>query len=86
MGEKKASVLPALLSGGGVFGAAVPAGMIWRLSDLFNGLMAVPNLICLLLLQRVIVKETDHYLWGGGLDEREDFVYNTREKSDDGEK
>ena len=68
------------------FGAAVPAGTIWRLSDLFNGLMAVPNLICLLLLQRVIVKETDHYLWGGGLDEREDFVYNTREKSDDGEK
>ncbi len=52
-------------------GAAASMEVIWKLSDLFNGLMAVPNLVCLLLLQKTVVKETDHYLWGGRLDERE---------------
>jgi AGCS family alanine or glycine:cation symporter len=32
--------------------------LVWSLSDTFNGLMAVPNLIGLLLLSPVIVKET----------------------------
>ena len=49
-------------------------GVVWALSDLLNGLMALPNLICLLLLQKVIVKETDHYLWSGSLDERDDTL------------
>ncbi len=52
-------------------GAAASMEVIWKLSDLFNGLMAVPNLVCLLLLQKTVVKETDYYLWGGRLDERE---------------
>lgn len=55
-------------------GAVTSMGVVWALSDLLNGLMALPNLICLLLLQKVIVKETDHYLWSGRLDERDDAL------------
>jgi AGCS family alanine or glycine:cation symporter len=33
-----------------------------------NALMAIPNLISLLLLSGVIVKETNKYLWHGNLD------------------
>ncbi|HNY16434.1 MAG TPA: alanine:cation symporter family protein, partial [Treponemataceae bacterium] len=32
--------------------------MVWNISDVFNGLMAIPNLIALLGLSGVIVKET----------------------------
>lgn len=39
-------------------GTVVPMGLVWRLSDLFNGLMAVPNLIVLLLMQKEIAEET----------------------------
>ena len=38
-------------------------------SDAANALMALPNLICLIALTPVIVKETRRYLWSGGLDE-----------------
>lgn len=51
-------------------GAVVSLDIIWNFSDLMNGLMAFPNLICLLLLSGVIVKETKHYLWEQNLDER----------------
>ena len=53
-------------------GAAASMGVIWKIADLLNGLMAVPNLICLLLLRKTVVKETDYYLWGGHLDEKEE--------------
>ncbi|QNM06197.1 alanine/glycine:cation symporter family protein [Qiania dongpingensis] len=54
-------------------GAVASMGVIWEFSDLLNGLMAVPNLICLLILQGVIVKETRYFLWGGHLDEKEEL-------------
>ena len=50
-------------------GSVVSLDIIWNFSDLMNGLMAFPNLICLLLLSGVVVKETKHYLWKGLLDE-----------------
>ena len=34
---------------------------VWNFSDLMNGMMAIPNLIGLLLLSRVIKEETDRY-------------------------
>ena len=34
---------------------------MWGLSDVMNGLMALPNLIGLLLLSGVIVRETRDY-------------------------
>jgi AGCS family alanine or glycine:cation symporter len=49
--------------------AAVLAGSIltlkavWSFADIANGLMAVPNLIALLALNRVIVEETRRQLW-----------------------
>ncbi|MGR9086932.1 MAG: alanine/glycine:cation symporter family protein [Gammaproteobacteria bacterium] len=44
-----------------VVGAMQPLELVWNLSDLMNGLMALPNLIGLLLLSRVIKAETDRY-------------------------
>lgn len=37
-------------------------GLVWRLSDLFNGLMAVPNLLVLLLMNKEIAEETGREL------------------------
>lgn len=39
-------------------GAVLSLDMVWGLSDLFNSLMAVPNLFCLWMLQKVITRET----------------------------
>ena len=40
------------------FGAVITLDVVWGISDLFNFLMAVPNLICLLGLRREIeIKE-----------------------------
>ena len=36
---------------------------------IFNALMAIPNLLCLLFLSGVIVKKTRKYLWSGRIDE-----------------
>lgn len=53
----------------GVFmGSVANLSMMWDLADTMNALMAIPNLISLLLLTRVLVKETNKYLWGNQLD------------------
>ncbi len=44
------------------FGAIKSLDFVWGLSDVMNGLMAIPNLIGLLLLSGVIVSETRGYL------------------------
>ena len=49
-------------------GAIVGLSVVWNLADLFNALMAIPNLISLLFLSGVIVKETHRYLWLDNLD------------------
>ena len=43
------------------FGAIRSLDFVWSLSDVMNGLMALPNLIGLLLLSGVIVRETRDY-------------------------
>ncbi|WP_251028307.1 alanine:cation symporter family protein [Exiguobacterium sp. s123] len=35
--------------------------LIWSISDVFNGLMAIPNLIGLLFLSGVVVAETKRF-------------------------
>lgn len=50
-------------------GAVVSLEMVWNLADIFNALMAIPNLLALLFLSGVIVHETRQYLWSGRLDE-----------------
>lgn len=50
-------------------GANVDLALVWSLADCANALMAFPNLISLLLLSGVVIKETNKYLWGNRLDE-----------------
>ena len=42
-------------------GATVKLELVWNFSDVANGLMAVPNLVALLLLARVVKTETERY-------------------------
>ncbi|MGL5440681.1 MAG: alanine/glycine:cation symporter family protein [Filifactoraceae bacterium] len=50
------------------FGCTTKNEFVWDLSDTFNALMAIPNLISLLLLSGIIVSETKKYLWDDQLD------------------
>ena len=50
-------------------GAIGVEGIVWTISDTTNAMMAIPNIICVLLLSGVIAKETKHYVWDGNLDE-----------------
>jgi AGCS family alanine or glycine:cation symporter len=50
-------------------GAVAKLGFVWNLSDAFNGLMAIPNLIGLLMLSPVIIRETRDYFNGFGENE-----------------
>ena len=52
-------------------GSVLSLPLVWSLADVTNGLMAIPNLVSLLVLNRVIVAETKHYLWEGNLEEEE---------------
>ena len=49
-------------------GSVFSLDLVWNLSDLANGLMAIPNLISLLALSGVIVSETKKYLWDDNLE------------------
>ncbi|WP_302762154.1 alanine/glycine:cation symporter family protein [Christensenella hongkongensis] len=42
-------------------GAITTLEIVWDFSDTANGLMAIPNLICLLVLSNVIVKQTNDF-------------------------
>lgn len=54
---------------GSVFiGSIVSLDLVWNISDCMNALMAIPNLLSLLFLSRVIVSETRKYLWNNQLD------------------
>ena len=50
-------------------GAITAINLVWNLGDTFNALMAFPNILSVLLLTGVVVKETRHYLWENRLDE-----------------
>lgn len=50
----------------GVFlGTQLSLGFVWKISDLFNGLMAFPNLIALILLAPVVFRLTQEYYLAG---------------------
>ena len=44
-----------------VLGATVDLGVVWDISDTLNGCMAIPNLLAIVLLSGVVVKETKEY-------------------------
>lgn len=52
-------------------GAVSKLELVWNLSDIANGLMALPNIICLFALAGIAVKETEKYLKHGAIDDRE---------------
>ena len=52
-----------------LLGSVINLDTVWTMADIFNALMAIPNLFALLLLSNVIARDTDKYLWGGKLDE-----------------
>ena len=52
-------------------GSAISLNTVWTMADIFNALMAIPNLFALILLSKVLVKDTDYYLWNDRLHETE---------------
>lgn len=48
----------------------ISLNLVWTIADILNALMAIPNLIAVLLLSNVIVKETKKYI--NDLDARDD--------------
>ncbi|HQJ46023.1 MAG TPA: alanine:cation symporter family protein, partial [Ignavibacteriaceae bacterium] len=52
-----------------MIGSVVSLNIVWTFADVTNALMALPNLVSLLLLSGVIVKETKKYLWDGNIEE-----------------
>ncbi len=53
-------------------GSVISLTIVWNMADCFNALMAIPNLLSLLFLSKILVKETNHYLWNDHLDEQMD--------------
>ena len=61
-GSKKAVIIYRWLYILAVFiGPYMTVSAVWTIADIFNGLMAFPNLVALLFLNGVIVKETKSY-------------------------
>lgn len=60
-GERFIKLYRLLFVVGVLIGAMMNLEFVWNFSDLANGLMAVPNLIALLLLSRVVKQETQSY-------------------------
>lgn len=43
------------------FGSVTYVDIVWNISDMFNGLMAIPNLIALVALGGIVVEEVKKY-------------------------
>ena len=56
-------------------GATIPLGLVWSVADILNAFMVLPNLIAVLLLSKMIMRETQYYVYDGNIDEmNEDAV------------
>ena len=55
-GKKAVKIYSALVVVCVVLGSALKVDLVWNLSDLFNGLMVIPNLIALIALSGVVAK------------------------------
>lgn len=61
LGPRSIRIYRIFFIAGVIVGAMVSLEFVWNFSDLMNGMMAIPNLIALLLLSRVIKEETDRF-------------------------
>ncbi|MGM9698379.1 MAG: alanine/glycine:cation symporter family protein [Prevotella sp.] len=50
-------------------GSVIGLSLVWNIADCMNAMMAIPNLISLVFLSGVLVKETRKYLWNNRLDD-----------------
>lgn len=66
----KRAILPykAVYVAAAFLGADMSLGTVWNIADALNMLMAVPNLVCILLLSGVIAEETRYYLTGDNIE------------------
>ena len=53
-----------------ILGATVDLGLLWSIAETFNGLMAIPNLIALLLLSGTVARLTREFFAGQGAAEQ----------------
>jgi AGCS family alanine or glycine:cation symporter len=61
-GEKSIAYFRVLFTVIVMVGALLELELVWKISDIFNGLMALPNLIGLCALSKVVVQETKLFL------------------------
>ena len=61
IGEKAVKIYSVLVLGFVVLGSVMKVELVWELSDMFNGLMVLPNLIGLLACRGVVLKLTREY-------------------------
>ena len=52
-----------------LIGPVIKLDLVWTMADIFNALMSIPNLIAVVVLSPVVVKETNYYLYDNRLDE-----------------
>ncbi len=64
-GFKSIKVYRVLWVLGVMVGSLLSLKSVWAFADIANALMALPNLISLILLNKVIIEETKTYLWEG---------------------
>ncbi len=51
-------------------GCVIPkSSIVWNFADFANGLMALPNLVCMIGLSGVLISQTRYYLWQNRLDD-----------------
>lgn len=58
-----------LITIGTYYGATNALEVVWNFGDTANALMAIPNLICIIALSKVLIRETRYYLWENRIDE-----------------
>ena len=59
-----------------IFGAVLTSSLAWDISDTFNGLMMIPNLIGVIALSPLVVKITKNYLCRAKNGEKIEPMYN----------
>lgn len=53
-------------------GCVIPkSAIVWNFADCANGLMAIPNVVCMIAMSGLLVKHTRYYLWQNRLDEHD---------------
>jgi len=60
-GSKSIAIYRVFFTAAVIIGATMSLELVWNFSDLMNGMMAIPNLIGLLLLSKVVKAETDRF-------------------------